>query len=85
MGRIVSHTPQFLMGDINMQVLVNFIYKYENIFSTMTVAQRNPVIPREGETVEINDWNYRVEEVKHKLKDGYDHQVVNVYLKGKWQ
>lgn len=51
----------------------------------MTVAQRNPVIPREGETVEINDWNYRVEEVKHKLKDGYDHQVVNVYLKGKWQ
>lgn len=68
-----------------MQVLVNFIYKYENIFSTMTEGQRNPVIPREGETVEINDWNHRVAEVKHKLKDGYDHQVVNVYLEGKWQ
>ncbi|AZV01457.1 hypothetical protein vBSflM004_068 [Shigella phage vB_SflM_004] len=68
-----------------MQVLVNFIYKYENIFSNMTVAQRNPVIPREGKKAGNYSWNYKVEEVKHKFKDGYDHQVVNVYLKGKWQ
>lgn len=85
MERIVSHILLFLVEDINMQVLVNFIYKYDVIHTTTTVAQRNPIVPREGETVEINDWNYKVEEVKHKFKDGDDHQVVNVYLKGKYQ
>lgn len=68
-----------------MQVLVNYIYRYDVVHSTTTVAQRNPVIPREGEIVEIDGWKHKVEFVEHKLKTGYDHQIVNVHLKGKWQ
>lgn len=68
-----------------MRVFVNFIYKYEAIFHNETVAQRNPIIPREGEIVEIDGWKHKVEFVEYKLKTGYDHQVINVHLKGKWQ
>lgn len=36
-----------------MEVLVNYIYCYDVVHSTTTVAQRNPIVPREGELVRI--------------------------------
>lgn len=65
-----------------MRVLVNFIHNHIIILQNETVAQRNPVIPRKGETVEIDAWCYEVERVTHKFNTDSDKQVVRVYLKG---
>lgn len=66
-----------------MQVLVNFIYKYDVIHTTTTVAQRNPIVPREGELVRINEYTYTVENVIHKFDVFEDTQVIDVEIGGK--
>ena len=66
-----------------MQVLVNFIYKYDVIHTTTTVAQRNPIVPREGEMVRINEYTYTVENVIHKFDVFEDTQVIDVEIGGK--
>lgn len=66
-----------------MQVLVNCIYRYDVVYSTTTVAQRNPIIPREGEFVRIEDWTYTVESIIHKFDVAGDVQVIDVEIGGK--
>ena len=66
-----------------MQVLVNYSYLHDVIHSTTTVAQRNPIVPREGEWVKIDGWTYTVENVIHKFDVCGDVQVIDVELCGK--
>lgn len=66
-----------------MQVLVNYIHLYDVIHSTNTVAQRNPIVPREGEWVRIDGWTYTVDNVIHKFDVDDDVQVIDVEIGGK--
>ncbi|URO83522.1 hypothetical protein [Escherichia phage EC106] len=66
-----------------MQVLVNYIYRYDVIHSTTTVSQRNPIVPREGEWVRIEGWTYTVENIIHKFDVAGDVQVIAVEIGGK--
>lgn len=66
-----------------MHALVNFIYCYQTIFQVETEAQRQLILPREGETVTVDGVNYKVEDTKHIFETGDDQQTINVYLKGK--
>lgn len=66
-----------------MQVLVNYIYRYDVVHSTTTVAQRNPIVPREGEWVRIEGWTYTVENIIHKFDVDDDVQVIDVEIGGK--
>lgn len=66
-----------------MQVLVNYVYRYDVVHSTTTVAQRNPIVPREGEFVRIEDWTYTVESIIHKFDVAGDVQVIDVEISGK--
>ena len=66
-----------------MQVLVNYIYRYDTVHSTTTIAQRNPIVPREGELVHIEGWTYTVENIIHKFDVAGDVQVIDVEISGK--
>lgn len=66
-----------------MQVLVNYIYRYDVVHSATTVAQRNPIIPREDELVRIDGWTYTVESIIHKFDVADDMQVIDVEIGGK--
>ncbi|QIG66617.1 hypothetical protein mio_67 [Escherichia phage mio] len=66
-----------------MEVLVNYIYCYDVIHSTTTVAQRNPIVPREGEFVRIDGCTYTVESIIHKFDVAGDVQVIDVEIGGK--
>lgn len=66
-----------------MQVLVNYVYRYDVVHSTTSVAQRNPIVPREGEFVRIEDWTYTVESIIHKFDVAGDVQVIDVEISGK--
>ena len=66
-----------------MEVLVNYIYCYDVVHSTTTVAQRNTIVPREGELVRIDGWTYTVESIIHKFDVAGDVQVIDVEIGGK--
>lgn len=66
-----------------MEVLVNYIYCYDVVHSTTTVAQRNPIVPREGEFVRIDGLTYTVESIIHKFDVAGDVQVIDVEIGGK--
>lgn len=66
-----------------MEVLVNYIYRYDVVHSTTTVAQRNPIVPREGELVRIEGLTYTVESIIHKFDVAGDVQVIDVEIGGK--
>ena len=83
MAKMVNHTLLLLMDETNMQVLVHYIYCYAVVYSTATVAQRNPIVPREGELVRIEGWTYTVENIIHKFDVAGDVQVIDVEIGGK--
>lgn len=70
-----------------MEVLVNYTYRYDVVHSTTTIAQRNPIVPREGELVCIDGWTYTVESIIHKFDVAGDVagdvQVIDVEIGGK--
>ena len=83
MAKMVNRTLLLLMDETNMQVLVHYIYCYDVVYSTATVAQQNPIVPREGELVRIDGWTYTVESITHKFDVASGVQVIDVEIGGK--
>ncbi|EJI6759634.1 hypothetical protein NFU35_003928 [Escherichia coli] len=83
MAKMVNLTLLLLMEGTDMQILVNYIYCYDVVYSTATVAQQNPIVPREGERVSIDGWTYTVESITHKFDVAVGVQVIDVEIGGK--